>query len=343
MDQFSTLDPKLAPSDSPTANHGVSREVLQFPGNDGGKSLAEMAVRDLDAALQLLTERAQYITGASGAAIALREGGEMTCRASAGSSAPEVGAHLQVESGLSGESVRTGQILRCDDAETDPRVNRESCRALGIASVVVMPLLREKEVIGVFELFSDKAHAFEERDLAALERMAEMIHTALEHTEAAKRAQAGTILAQEEEAVEDEPILAESAAQEPRAMVTPEAPAAEVTAEPAGAPGEESGTKAGASQGSLLSEPSKIRKCEACGFPVSEGRTLCLDCEKTKAPTVTAPETIASEAPAFLSHYADGDTQAERAGGRGWILAHKYILGALALVALVVLVLLTRR
>src|SRR6201987_4653298 len=163
-----------------TASPGV-----RFPAEDGGRSLAEMAQRDLSATLQLLAERAQYITGATGAAIALKDHEEMVCRASAGSSAPEVGAQLQVNSGLSGESVRTRQTLRCDDATTDGRVNRESCEALGISSVVVMPLLRGDEVIGVFELFSDKANVFETRDLAALERMGAMVHTALEHSAAA--------------------------------------------------------------------------------------------------------------------------------------------------------------
>jgi putative methionine-R-sulfoxide reductase with GAF domain len=155
---------------------------VRFPGEDGGKSLAEMAERDLTATLQLLAERAQYITGATGAAIALRDCEEMVCRASSGTSAPEVGAQLQVNSGLSGESVRTRQTLRCDDAFTDNRVNRESCEALGIRSVVVMPLLRGDDVIGVFELFSDKANIFEPRDITALERMGAMVHTALEHT-----------------------------------------------------------------------------------------------------------------------------------------------------------------
>src|SRR5678816_4396883 len=144
-----------------------------------------MAQRDLEATLQLLAERAQYITGATGAAIALREGDDIVCRASAGSVAPEMGAHLQVDSGLSGESIRTRQVLRCDDAQTDPRVNRESCEALGIASVVVMPLLREQTVNGVFELLSDRPAAFEERDISALERLGEMVQTALEHATAA--------------------------------------------------------------------------------------------------------------------------------------------------------------
>jgi len=173
-----------SPKTEPVGNASPPDGKVRFPGEDGGKSLAEMAERDLTATLQLLAERAQYITGASGAAIALRDHEEMVCRASAGSSAPEVGAQLQVNSGLSGESVRTKQTLRCDDATTDERVNRESCEALGIRSVVVMPLLRGDDVIGVFELFSDQANIFETRDLAALERMGGMVHTALEHSAA---------------------------------------------------------------------------------------------------------------------------------------------------------------
>ncbi len=165
------------------------REALRFPGEDGGKSLSEMAQRDLDAALQLLTERAQYITGASGAAIALRQGEAMVCCASSGPSAPELGAHLQVDSGLSAESVKTRQVLHCDDAENDPRVNRDSCRTFGIASVVVMPLVRGEEVYGVFELLSGRPRAFEERDFVALNRLAEMIQTAVEHAEAGRRAE----------------------------------------------------------------------------------------------------------------------------------------------------------
>jgi len=159
---------------------------MRFPGEDGGHSLAEMARRDLDAALQLLVDRAQYITGASGAAIALRRNGknDMQCRASTGSNAPELGALLSTEFGLSGESVRTRQPLRCDDAERDVRVNREVCRHLGIASVVVMPVVNDEEVLGVFELFSGEVNAFGERDLSAVQRLSEMVEAAVRLAEA---------------------------------------------------------------------------------------------------------------------------------------------------------------
>ncbi len=111
----------------------------------------------------------------------------MLCRASSGPNAPELGALLSMEHGLSGESVRTRQALRCDDTETDPRVNREGCRQLGIASVVVMPIVSEHRVLGVFELFAGKPHAFGERDLSALQRLGEMVETAVKHAEAAQR------------------------------------------------------------------------------------------------------------------------------------------------------------
>src|ERR1035441_5956739 len=149
--------------------------------SNGSRGLEET---ELDSALQLLVERAQYITGATGTALALPQGEEMVCRASAGASAPAVGARLQVRSGLTGESIARRQLLRCDNAESDPRVNLETCRALGIASIVVLPLLRKSgEVRGLFELFSDHPYAFEERDLIALERMADLTLTALDLAE----------------------------------------------------------------------------------------------------------------------------------------------------------------
>src|SRR5436305_15139261 len=86
-----TVRPESVRSGSPVAPPRA-HERLRFAAEDGGKCLSEMAQRDLNAALQLLAERAQYITGASGAAIALPEDGEMICRASAGPSAPALGA-----------------------------------------------------------------------------------------------------------------------------------------------------------------------------------------------------------------------------------------------------------
>jgi putative methionine-R-sulfoxide reductase with GAF domain len=287
-----------------------------------------MAQRDLEAALQLLAERAQYITGASGAAIALLEGSEMICRASAGPSAPELGAEVQIKTGLTGESVRTRQVLRCDDAETDSRVNRESCRALGIKSVMVVPLIREQEVVGVFELLADRPHAFEERDITALEHLAEMVLTGLEHADAAKRAL-------QEIAEKNDHAAAQPQASEPAATEIEKAPSAAVVEVSASEPPATAVLKPDRPEPVQPTELDKIRKCEACGFPVSEGRTLCLDCETARLSGDSPAPLASGQAPAFLSQFGNPKEQ-------GWLGSHIYTIGTVLIVVLTVVLLMLR-
>ena len=142
---------------------------------------AESLGTDIAAVLSLIALRSHSLLRASGAAIALAgdDAKSMVCRASAGQSAPPVGATLQVGSGLSGECVRTGRTLRCDDTETDERVDRESCRALGIRSILAVPVLSRAKVIGLLEVFSAQPNAFDENDGATLQRFAETISGAV--------------------------------------------------------------------------------------------------------------------------------------------------------------------
>jgi hypothetical protein len=173
--QHSVLRPNY--TDTLTAANAVQRE-------------AESLGADIEAVLALIAARSQSLLRASGAAIALsRENAKeeietainqtMTCRASAGESAPPVGATLQVGSGFSGECVRKGTMLRCDDAETDERVDRQSCRALGIRSMLAAPIRSGDKVIGLLEIFSAQPKAFGEQDSAVLQRFAETITAAL--------------------------------------------------------------------------------------------------------------------------------------------------------------------
>ena len=125
-----------------------------------------------NAALQLAATRALLLSRGRGAAIALREQGAMVCRASIGDSAPPIGCRLDLSSGFSGECVRTGQVLRCDDTETDQRVDRATCRTLGIRSILAVPIVAGREVVGLLEVFSPAAFAFDEECLALVERLA---------------------------------------------------------------------------------------------------------------------------------------------------------------------------
>jgi hypothetical protein len=268
----------------------------RFPGEDGGHSVTEMASRDLDAALQLLAERAQYITGASGAAIALRRGehNDMLCRASAGSNAPELGALLSMEYGLSGESVRKRQAMRCDDAERDPRVNREGCRRLGISSVVVMPIVSDEQALGVFELFSGKPQAFDERDLAALQRLSEMIETAVKHAAAAQATAFVDPVAHQPQRTPPMPnAITPVSASALTVRDLPPQPIETTAPEKRESPkkplfwsafmhkqGNSDPVPAADESGTVPPMLRKLQMCQACGFPVSPGRTLCVECEE---------------------------------------------------------------
>lgn len=429
MDHHSTLDQRTPPptaeetgASDPIPSAGVAAgiaaanafvpilaEPARFPGEDGGQSLAEMAQSDLDAALQLLADRAHYITGASGAAIALRRGEhpDMRCRASAGSNAPELGSLLSMEYGLSGESVRTQQALLCDDTETDSRVNREGCRQLGIASVIVMPIVSDGQVLGVFELFSGKPHAFSERDLSALRRLSEMVETAVKHsavpesflpTEVADAPEKDSDAQTDEvEVTENGPETLESDpdnvtdgleltfAPEPEAPAPVDVDKVEVDNRDSHKKEAESAIpvpqkpmfwSAGAQTaanteetGTSIAVPAVLRnlqKCEACGFPVSQGRTFCVECEEkswrgqplqqASVPTVsvaasqtgTGTETLApapveraistvAEAPASSDFvpFLESTPPAE-----SWLATNKYIVVAFLIAVIVAMILL---
>jgi TPR repeat protein len=143
---------------------------------------------DLAAALRLIAERAQVLVHATGAAIALAEKDPefMVCRSTSGKDAPPVGARLQVGSGFSGECVKTGMLLRCDDAEVDARVDAESCRQLGLRSILAAPVRVNEKSIGLIEAFSDQPNAFSEVDGRVLQRLAS---TVLEAVNRAARAE----------------------------------------------------------------------------------------------------------------------------------------------------------
>jgi protein TonB len=127
---------------------------------------------NVDLVLQFLIERVGELTESTGGAIALGASQEMVCRASTGL-APDVGVKIGSDSALTAECLRTGKTIRCDDAATDLRVDREICRRLNLRSLLILPILFQGEVRGVLELFSAVPHAFGEQHLAMLRQLAE--------------------------------------------------------------------------------------------------------------------------------------------------------------------------
>lgn len=160
----------------PRLESDVAELAARFAVHGGGKVSAELST---DLALQVvlneIVEQACLATGATGAAVLFERNGEMECRATFGTNAPELGARLDSESGLTVECIRTHQVQRCDDAQADPRANVEASQQLGTRSVMVVPLLRNGTIAGVLEVFSSRPAAFGERDQRTLEALAKRV------------------------------------------------------------------------------------------------------------------------------------------------------------------------
>jgi hypothetical protein len=234
---------------------------------------------ELYACLQLLADRARFITGATWAAIAMREGDEMIYCAAAGSSAPVIGSPLDAK------TLQSGQPVSPDNKS------------------LLVAVVRESKTTGFFQLVSNSAE-FNDDDLQSIIRLAGMVGTAVDCVEA------------EEHSTTEQSTPVIPMAVAPIAIAQSPTPAAPVLWHaPEGSPSGPSSKSSAASEFAV-----SIYACESCGFPVSKGRTICLDCE----------ERGTSSAANMVRLLSTRQTEEE-----SWLSAHGYTIASLLISALV--------
>jgi diguanylate cyclase (GGDEF)-like protein len=141
------------------------------------RTQTEIAGSDLDllATMQLIAERSQELTRASAAVIEIAEGDEMVYEVTTGDATPYLGMRLKQEASLSGLCVAEERLLRSDDTSDDPRVDAEACRQVNAASMICVPLVHRREVVGVLKVYSAVAHNFSDDDVEALELLTDLV------------------------------------------------------------------------------------------------------------------------------------------------------------------------
>jgi periplasmic protein TonB len=161
---------------------GVSDEIIrQSSASLIFAKLRKMIASDTqptDNILGAIAVAAHSLTGATGAAVAMPRDGVVVCVGRSGETAPELGARLNVDSGISGECLRTGVIMRCEDASRDFHVDAEVCRQLGLQSIAAVPLRGQFGRVGVLEAFSTESYAFTEDKMEVLGRLAGLAEAA---------------------------------------------------------------------------------------------------------------------------------------------------------------------
>ena len=254
--------------------HGVATPMAVAGQHSGHPGLADHVMNariELYACLQLLADRARFVTGATWAAIALHEGHEFVYCAAAGNSAPVIGSEFEVK------TLRPEQSLGAD------------------GKCLLVTVIRNSKTAGFFQLFSESAK-FCDHDLQSIVRLADMVATAINCIEA------------EQSAVPEAP------APQP-ALVVPTKPAAAVLWHAPETLSSGSSNKTATASELAVS----VYACESCGFPVSRGRTICVDCEERGSPAATMARLLTEK-------------QKEE---ESWISAHGYTIASLLVSALV--------
>jgi diguanylate cyclase (GGDEF)-like protein/PAS domain S-box-containing protein len=139
---------------------------------------------DINQVMDLIVEGAlRVIPHAGGALVEMRDAGVGEYRAGSGMAAPFIGLREGFGGTLFEQCVLTGRAQYCPDTQHDPHVDAAACRAVGIASILLAPIVYEGAVIGGLKLFGLCTAAFDEQDLLIAQLLAGLITTGLARME----------------------------------------------------------------------------------------------------------------------------------------------------------------
>jgi GAF domain-containing protein len=147
---------------------------------------------DLPEATRLIAERTLQIVQASRVVMATVQGDDVCVSAVSGDAGFSVGERVPIEESTAApvllpKSPMFGKILLCPDVSAAPELNAGLCRAVGIRSLVLVPIQYDGKIEGVLQLHSDELKAFDEQDVRRAELMASLFREAIARFSDAKR------------------------------------------------------------------------------------------------------------------------------------------------------------
>lgn len=134
---------------------------------------------ELKKALAVVAEKVARITRASGAAIGILDEKMVRYRAGTGPSALPLESEVPLASAICAASVRTGQVIRSEDVNTEVLFDPEPCRQRGILSLAVVPIYHDGDIAGALEIYFDRINGFGEQDIHTCQLMAGLVTEAI--------------------------------------------------------------------------------------------------------------------------------------------------------------------
>jgi hypothetical protein len=96
---------------------------------------------------------------------------ELVYKAGSGNAAKDVGRRFPAVLSASPTPEMRREILRVENAGSDTRIEAEICRQFGAISVVMLPIYKDRVLVGVLQVLFEEAHSFHERELRAYRLM----------------------------------------------------------------------------------------------------------------------------------------------------------------------------
>jgi GAF domain-containing protein len=134
---------------------------------------------ELDKAMAVVADKVARITGASGAAIGILEEKTVHYRAGSGASALPLETEVPLATAICATSLRTGQVIRSEDVNTEILFDPEPCRQRGILSLLAVPIYHDGDIMGALELYFDRVHGYAEQDIHTCQLMAGLVTEAI--------------------------------------------------------------------------------------------------------------------------------------------------------------------
>ena len=138
-------------------------------------SLAQLVCDELVA-----SEDLRAMTRADGAVVELIEGSDLVYRAAAGAIGGYRGFRLPLAGTLSQQVIERREILCTGDVDSDPRVNLNACRVVGIRSMAATPLICDDRAVGTLKMVSTSTEGFGALDQRILGTMGELLSAAMQ-------------------------------------------------------------------------------------------------------------------------------------------------------------------
>jgi putative methionine-R-sulfoxide reductase with GAF domain len=161
------------PFSDPDNDNNTLHQILELQGQIENRNLK------LHEAMSVIAEHLIDLCGAAGAAIGIHEDKQVCYPAVAGIRTLPQGSCVAIEKAFCSPCLRTGQVFRCDDCRSEPRVDRQECRRRGIGSFIAVPVFQNNDVIGAIEAYYSGSGAFSDQHVQTCQLMAGIITEAI--------------------------------------------------------------------------------------------------------------------------------------------------------------------